>query len=98
MANWWTTSFTTDDMEIVELIKDSITIDFQYNKNTCSGICRLAYGIASLNIEEIKRVAKKNNSTFSIDSHDIYSMVSQKWVYENGIEIKAKSYQEDEDE
>ena len=91
MANWYVTSFETNDKDIVELIKNGRTVDFDYDETDEQGWCRLAWGIGSLDVEEIERVAKANKSSFCIYSSDAYTNTEQMWVCENGETKIAES-------
>ena len=58
MANWYSTSFKTNDFDIVELIRQGKTMDFDYDEESGYGNCRLRYGFNALDLETIENVAK----------------------------------------
>ena len=75
---------------IVNLIKNGLTIDFDYDENTGIGTCRLKYGIASIDIDTVKNIDQENKSSFLIRSIDILTEIAQTWIYKDGKEIKAE--------
>ena len=90
MANWYDTTFETKDKDIVEIIKNGRTIDFCYHEDTNIGVCRLAWGIGSIDMDKVKQIAEEHYSSFMISSSDILTGTLQEWSFENGVEVVAK--------
>lgn len=86
MANWYNTYFETKDKEIVKLIEEGQTIDFNYDEERGDGNCKLRYGLYALDVKAIKTIAEKNGSSFIIDSNDIMTNLFFAWVFKNGRE------------
>lgn len=90
MANWFHTSFYMTDKDILNLIED-MSYDFEYDGDRFCGHCELKYGIATLDMEAISKIARENKSTFTIFSAEPINGVDQKWKYINGIEVECTS-------
>lgn len=90
MANWYMTNFETKDKDIVEIIKNGQTIDFNYDNETGAGHCRLGWGLASIDMEKVTEIATDHKSSFRITSSDFLANVRQTWEFKNGIEIASK--------
>lgn len=90
MANWYTTSFETEDKDIVEIIKNGRTTDFYYDEDTHQGFCRLAWGLCSIDVDKVKQIIEEHHSSFMISSSDILTGTLQEWSFENGVEVAAK--------
>ena len=88
MANWYSTSFNTNDFDIVELIRQGNTMDFDYDEESGYGNCRLQYGFNALDLQTIENVAKNNHSSFQINSIDILTNTKHIWEYKDGEEKK----------
>ena len=88
MANWYNTYFKTEDREIVDLIEEGNTMDFDYDEESGYGNCRLQYGFNALDLETIENVAKNNHSSFQINSIDILTNTKHIWEYKDGEEKK----------
>lgn len=86
MANWYNTQFIANDKDIIRLIEDGVARDFSYNKQDCTGYCKLRNGLNALDIDAIKTVAKNNGSTFHIQASDIMSDTIINWSYLHGKE------------
>ena len=87
MANWYNTQFIANDKDIIRLIEDGVTRDFSYNKQDCTGYCKLRNGLNALDIDAIKSTAKNNNSTFHIETSDIMTDTFICWAYMRGEEV-----------
>lgn len=61
MANWYSTYFETTDKEIVKLIEDGNTLDFYYDEESGVGNCSLRWGLSSIDMETIDKVATKKS-------------------------------------
>ena len=94
MANWYSTSFETTDKDIVDIIKNGRTIDFYYNENDCTGYCRLAWGIASFDMEKAAEIAEEHKSSFYIKSSDYLVETIQECGYKDGVEVLAETRHE----
>ena len=90
MANWYHTSFTITDKDIIEIIKNGQTIDFYYEEETGYGHCSLGWGLASVDINKIREIAAEHKSSFHIASSDLLSNTRQTWEFKDGVEIVAK--------
>ena len=90
MANWYSTYFETKDKDIVKLIKDGQTIDFNYNEENGNGNCSLRWGLNALDMDAIDNIATNNNSSFFIRATDVMGCSQHIWGYENGKENVAE--------
>lgn len=90
MANWYNTYFRTEDKEIVNLIEEGQTMDFDYNEESGDGNCSLRWGLNAIDMEAIESIAKDNHSTFLICSSDVLTGTTHTWAYENGEEKVAE--------
>ena len=84
MANWYHTSFKTIDKDIVNIIRDGQTIEFDYNEQTGYGTCDLRYGLCAINLEKIENLAAQHKSDFHIKAFDIMADTEQELEFKNG--------------
>ncbi len=91
MANWYSTTFETNDKDIAEIIKNGVTTDFSYDEASGCGGCFLQYGIGSIDVERAAETAIEHKSSFHIISCDIMQDTKQTWVFENGVEVVVKT-------
>ena len=91
MANWYSTSFTTIDKDIVEVIKNGPTIDFDYDEETGNGHCSLRYGLGSIDLDKIAEIAIEHKSSFRFVSSDIMADTRQIFEFKDGVEVVAKT-------
>lgn len=90
MANWYSTTFTIMDKDIIEVIKNGKTINLYYEEETGCGHCSLGWGLASVDIGKIREIAAEHKSSFHIISSDWLSNTRQTWEFKDGVEIVAK--------
>jgi hypothetical protein len=85
MANWAMTTFSTADKDIVELIKNGLTLDFDYNEETGTGCCSLKWSFAALDWDKIEAVAKEHKSNLHMIARDLYGCNEQEIKFKNGV-------------
>lgn len=91
MANWYSTSFTTTDKDIVDVIKNGQMIDFYYDEETGNGHCGLRYGLGALDLNKIANIAVEHKSSFRFVSSDIMADTRQTFAFKDGVEVVAKT-------
>lgn len=92
MANWYHTSFYTSDVDVIKLIKDN-GFEFKYDEDRFCGYCELKYGIGTINLETLEKVATRNKSTFTIFASESTNGIDQKLKFVNGIKTESKNEQ-----
>ncbi len=86
MANWFHTTFRTNNNKIAEVVKNGRTRDFKYNENIGRGSCELAYGLYAFDTDLVEKIALENKSSFHFLSSDIMVDEEQEWEFVNGVE------------
>ena len=92
MSTWCDTYFTTNDSDIVNIVKSGIVDNFEYNAETGVGFFYVKNGLANLNLDKIAETAKTHKSSFLFESMgDYYFPHYQIWEYKDGEETTCES-------